>query len=55
MVIFKWIFGGEIMQKLTEEEIEDVIEGKDIWLNSEEVMQRWHKRQEDTSLLKKAS
>lgn len=40
---------------LSQQEIEDVIEGKDIWLNSEEVMQRWHKRQEDTSLLKKAS
>ena len=26
---------------LSEEEITDVIEGKDIWLNSQEVMQRW--------------
>lgn len=40
---------------LSLEEIEDVIEGKDIWLNSEEVMERWHKRQEDISLLQKAS
>ena len=29
---------------LSEEEINDVIEGKDIWLNSEEVKERWDKR-----------
>jgi len=26
---------------LTEKEIEDVIEGKDIWLNNQEVEKRW--------------
>lgn len=31
---------------LTKEEIEDVIEGKDIWLNNEEVQERWKNRKE---------
>ena len=29
---------------LTNEEIEEAIEGRDLWLNSEEVITRWEKR-----------
>lgn len=29
---------------LTKEEIDDVIEGKDIWLDNEEVMERWNQK-----------
>ena len=40
---------------LSEEEITDVIEGKDIWLNSQEVMQRWEIKQKNTLQFKQAS
>jgi ATP-dependent protease ClpP protease subunit len=40
---------------LSKEEITDVIEGKDIWLNSQEVMQRWEIKQKNTLQFKQAS
>ena len=40
---------------LSQEEITDVIEGKDIWLNSQEVMQRWSSWRESIKPLKLVS
>lgn len=43
------LFNAIYSDFLTDKEIESIIDGKDLWMGSEEVTERWNRKQSQTN------